>query len=285
MGTIQLKNTEFNYEVISKVDGKRPLIIICQYCDSDGSKSFNPTKFFSKQIPMLKKYFTLIFLYLPEKNHLKNTKITLPQPDNNLSVAYTKAIHILTEHLKITQKIGLLGYSHFGGAVVQKYAMDYLNNVEFMIILNGGDLVVDTPIRNIFWNLLPQFSREHLDQVILTSFDNILKNISPFIKKTLKIGEVGLTKTEIQDFDDLIYDDIDRMIANSLEPFNILCPTLLIGAELDEYAPPNMITKLHKYIPNSAVKIVTMAGHLGLIQRYDVFNSMIIKFLKRNELL
>ena len=65
----------------------------------------------------------------------------------------------------------------------------------------------------------------------------------------------------------------------------VRCPTLIVGAELDNFAPLYMSKELNAKIFGSDLKIVSMAGHFGLSQRFQEYNNMMSHFLNKQALL
>ena len=83
--------------------------------------------------------------------------------------------------------------------------------------------------------------------------------------------------------DGIIEQEIFDMIQNPLDPSGITCPTLIIGAELDNYAPIWMSKELAFKIQDSEYEIIPMAGHFGVSHRAESYNKYILDFLKRQE--
>lgn len=69
---------------------------------------------------------------------------------------------------------------------------------------------------------------------------------------------------------------------NSLSS-DILCPTLIIGGRLDNFAPEQMSEALKKKIPNSRLEIIDMAGHFAPAQRKEIINKLICDFISKLE--
>ncbi len=71
------------------------------------------------------------------------------------------------------------------------------------------------------------------------------------------------------------------MIQHPINPSKIQCPTLIIGAELDNYAPLWMSKDLANKIPNSEYYVIPMCGHFGPNHRPEEYNKLISQFLKQ----
>ena len=57
-------------------------------------------------------------------------------------------------------------------------------------------------------------------------------------------------------------------------------PTLIIVGEKDKLTPPDMAYKIHALIKNSKISILKNAGHLTNIEKPELFNKIVLKFLK-----
>jgi pimeloyl-ACP methyl ester carboxylesterase len=156
--------------------------------------------------------------------------------------------------------------------------------VKLLILLNGGNLELDSTIRNIFWNLLPHFTRMNFEQIIQTTYPVLLERTIPFIRDAIKPPNVT-DLNEIKKLEEKIHDQIQDMIDKHIDLSHISCPTLIIGAELDNFAPVYMSKDLRKGIKNSELYIVTMAGHFGPSQRSREYNKIIMKFLQKHHLI
>ena len=58
-------------------------------------------------------------------------------------------------------------------------------------------------------------------------------------------------------------------------------PTLIMVGELDSLTPPSMSKEIMKEIKNSYMKIIPDAGHLINIEKPELFNQNLMKFLER----
>ena len=58
-------------------------------------------------------------------------------------------------------------------------------------------------------------------------------------------------------------------------------PTLIMVGELDSLTPPSMSKEIMREIKNSCIKIIPGAGHLINIEKPELFNENLIKFLER----
>ena len=199
----------------------------------------------------------------------------------NLRYDIIRDLEDLLKHLGVDENYGIIGHSLVGGMIGQLISIAHPENVDFLILLNSGYIMIDNVIRNIFYNLLPYFIRINFLDVVANSVENILDKIIPYILTSLadSINGMKLTKDELYM---LIEDQIFGMIKeiNDYDPSGINCPTLIIAGRLDNFAPEQMSEELHKKIPNSRLEILDMAGHFAPAQRKEVINELICDFIK-----
>jgi 3-oxoadipate enol-lactonase len=60
---------------------------------------------------------------------------------------------------------------------------------------------------------------------------------------------------------------------------SIHCPTLIIVGDEDVVTPPPLSDTLHKGIAGSELSVIPRSGHLSSIERSDVFNDTLARFL------
>ena len=237
---------------------------------------------FAKQIPFLKKYFKIILF-----DAVGHGKSDSPRSDfqENLIENTVKDLHHLLNLLEIDSKFGLMGHSLFGSCVSLEYTLKNPENVSFLTILNGGTLKLDNTIRNIFWNLLPQFTRINFKGIAQTSLDTIIDRTLPFIQNAIEPEEIETSNSEKEILREKIHSEILDMIELGLDPSPIICPCLIMGAELDNFAPSYMSIELHEEIENSELHIVKMTGHFGLSQIFQEYNEVIFNFLTKHNII
>jgi len=203
----------------------------------------------------------------------------------NLIENTVKDLQHLLNLLEIDSKFGFMGHSLFGSCVSLEYTLKNPEKVSFLIILNGGTLKLDNTIRNIFWNLLPQFTRMHFKGIAQLSLDIIIDRTLPFIQKAMEPEEIETTNFEKQIIKEKIRSEILDMNDFGLDPSLITCPCLIMGAELDNFAPSYMSKELHEEITDSELYIVKMTGHFGLTQISQEYNENIFTFLIKHKII
>ncbi len=259
------------YRVINAEKDYFPIVLVHGYGSS--------LAMFAKQIPFLKKYFKIILF-----DAVGHGKSDVPSEDlqENLIENTVKDLHHLLNLLEIDSKFGLMGHSLFGSCVSIDYTIKNPEDVSFLIILNGGTLKLENTIRNIFWNLLPQFTRMHFNGMAQASLNTIIDRTLPFIQKAIEPEEIETTISEKEIIRKKIRSEIKDMIEFGIDPSTITCPSLIIGAELDNFAPSYMSKELHDEIVDSELYIVKMTGHFGLSQIFQEYNETIFTFLTKH---
>jgi len=63
---------------------------------------------------------------------------------------------------------------------------------------------------------------------------------------------------------------------------SIKCPTLLLWGKQDSITPPFVGEKFHELIPNSELEFIDLCGHAPMMERPAEFNTILEKFLARN---
>ncbi|MHA1488766.1 MAG: alpha/beta fold hydrolase [Promethearchaeota archaeon] len=235
--------------------------------------------FFKEQIKVLKDHYRIIAfdaLGHGKSDHPK--KINLSK---NLRDDIIRDLEDLLNYLGVKEPFGMIGHSLVGGMIAQLICMKHPEKIKFLILLNSGYIIIDNVIRNIFYNLLPYFIRMNFLDVVENSVGEILDKTIPYILNALSstLNGIKLTKEELyMKIEDQIFTMINEIKA--YDPSSIICPTLIIGGRLDNFAPEAMSEELHKNIPNSQLEIIDMAGHFAPVQRKEIINELINNFIK-----
>jgi pimeloyl-ACP methyl ester carboxylesterase len=58
-------------------------------------------------------------------------------------------------------------------------------------------------------------------------------------------------------------------------------PSLVVGAELDMAIPPDHARALAEGLPNAELHIITGAGHMANLEKPEIFNQILLKFLAK----
>ena len=68
---------------------------------------------------------------------------------------------------------------------------------------------------------------------------------------------------------------------SAAELARIACPTLVLVGEHDELTPPEVSRDMHERIAGATLEVVPGAGHMTNLERPDVFNRALVRFLDR----
>jgi len=265
-------NVDLFYEVINNEKDLLPVVFVHGF-----GSSFS---MFDSQITLLKKSCKLILFDAEGHGKSQAYRQDIQQ---NLIENTIEDVNLLLDLLEINNKFGIIGHSLLGSCVALRMALKFPDRVKFLIIMNGGTLELDSTVRNIFWNLLPQFTRMNFHEMINNSVDLLIQKTLPFIRDAIK-NSLKDDKLNEKQLDQKIRDDILDMIENELDPSQIQCPTLILGAELDNFAPVYLSKTLRKKISNADLSIVSMAGHFGPSQRSKDYNRFIKLFLTKHKI-
>ncbi|MCP4761600.1 MAG: alpha/beta hydrolase [archaeon] len=260
-------NLNLYYKLIEEQDAKIPIVMLHGFGSSAG--------FFKEQINLLKKRNKIIVF--DAEGHGKSEINPKEKIEAHLITSTVDDLLELLYILNIDEPVGIIGHSLVGGCIAQKMALLHPEKVKFLVLLNSGTMYIDNPIRNIFWNLLPQRVRMNFNHIIQENLEILLDKTLPFIR-----GAILKDKLHSDFFydklDGIIESEIFDMIKNPMNPSTINCPTIIIGGELDNYAPIWMSKEISQKIQNSRIETIPMAGHFGPSHRSSAYNEIIINF-------
>ena len=268
------QNIEIYFEVVNEGENLPPLIFIHGYGSS--------LSIFGNQVKVLKQYFKI--LLFDARNHGHSDKIRLDLQENLLDHT-VQDVKLLIQYLKWTNSVGVIAHSLFGCGIAQEFANHYPADVRFLILLNGSPLVFDNHIRNVFWNLLPQFTKKTFQSLTPDAFNTLIDHTFPYITTNLVADNNSLDEPQKTDLKNLVTREIRDLMTDELDTSQIRCPTLLIGSELDNISPISAIKALKAVISQAEVHIVSMTGHHGLTQRFQQYNNSILHFLQNHAII
>ncbi|MHA1744416.1 MAG: alpha/beta fold hydrolase [Promethearchaeota archaeon] len=268
------QNIEIYFEVVNDGENLPPLVFIHGYGSS--------LSIFVNQVKILQPYFKI--LLFDARNHGHSDKIRLDLQENLLDHT-VQDVKLLINYLKWKNPVGVIAHSLFGCGIAQEFANHYPAEVRFLILLNGSSLVFDNHIRNVFWNLLPQFTKKNFKTLTPDAFNTLIDHAFPFITTNLIADNNSLDESQKVDLKKLVTQEIKDLMTDELDMSQIRCPTLLIGSELDHISPISTIKTLKVLIPHAEVDIVGMTGHQGLTQRFQQYNNSILRFLQNHTII
>ncbi len=187
------------------------------------------------------------------------------------------AVEKLTRVLGI-ERCAVVGNS-LGGAVALRFAVDYPKNVEKLVLMAPGGIenqpdyflmpamatmkevfmsatpVTEERLRYFFEEAMVVDKRFIDDQLVRERFE-MMKLQNPQVIKTMKVPNMAERLGEIK------------------------CPALGFWGMNEQIMPETGILKLAKGMPNMRMILVPKAGHWVMIEHRDLFNRMILDFLK-----
>ena len=184
-------------------------------------------------------------------------------------------------------KVSILGHS-LGGSIAQKYAFDYPNNVEKLILANTKCGAPNFPFSynaKMFFLLI----KSYLSSIIQKrDFKEIAVEKFPYAMKgyyfSEKHGEYAGKYAEglkSKKFESLM-EEMDILKKRKLEKFEeetskIICRTLIIAGKYDKIVSLKEHESLNKLIKNSEMKMLD-TGHFSFMEKPRDFVEYIINF-------
>ncbi|MFQ5934222.1 MAG: alpha/beta fold hydrolase, partial [Dehalococcoidia bacterium] len=184
-------------------------------------------------------------------------------------------LHHLLAKLNI-DKVYLLGHS-MGGVIAQRFALDYPDPVEALILVATSSEV--GPKATAGWEdrirlveekgmegmvtfgqrvYTPEFAAAHSDVVEERTKRLLANDPKAYVKATRAISKYNYTG----------------------ELARIKCPTLILQGEEDVLTPPGGSVIMHRNIPGSELKMYKGCGHMVPSEKEGEFVSDILNFLK-----
>ena len=191
-------------------------------------------------------------------------------PGKDSIAAYADdVLHFIREAGLSQSNLVLCGMS-MGGAVVQQLLIAHPERFKAGILVNTGARLKVLPV--IF-------------ETVNTDFEGLIRNIpamslspatdrSQFEEQILDFSSQCDARTAIQDFTACNAFDVMAQIPS------ITCPVLVLSAEHDLSTPPKYGLWLKQNLKNAEHVHVDNAGHFSMIEKADVVNTAIRKFLE-----
>ena len=203
---------------------------------------------------------------------------SLPEKYPTLTM-FSLQIKELMDHCNF-DRIILAGFS-LGGMIVRRFAQDFPELVEGLIIINSPHVRSQKQQKSIE----ARVSLSEKSGPTATISAAITRWFSEnFIKGNPLI--IDKVKKWILSNDPIIYPKIYKILAYDLEeiikpqpPIN--CPTLIITADQDYGNGPEMSEKIANEISQSQMHIMRNLKHMGLVEDPNQFGSIIKPFLRQ----
>ncbi|OPG11062.1 alpha/beta hydrolase [Streptomyces sp. GKU 895] len=218
----------------------------------------------------------------------------LSDPRDYTLATYTHFLHAVIEHLGVAE-VALLGHSH-GGFVAQRYALDHPERLASLVLYDTSPMTGEE-----FWAAavanMTGFVQRHADERpevatyivgLTTRLDRsddagatkMLRTISPayFHDYWGREEEFAAGRASL------------RMFAapawGAEPPFDVrgelsrlAVPTLVLVGDDDFICGPRWAHMLHRLLPDARLVILEKTGHLGHIERPEMFTAAVRDFL------
>jgi len=189
-------------------------------------------------------------------------------------------------------KIGIIGHSA-GGLVALKYAINYPQNLQHLILLNTFPAFD----RKYVKDSLAEIQAKNPSPEVMKAFN--ARNVTSLeeLKQNLRI----MNYLYVSDFNSEIKKRFDKMIENMifnldiseingllLSKFNVLediskitAPTLIIGGIGDAVVPVSQAKRLHENIRDSEIYLFEKSGHYPFLEEPELFINIILEWFNK----
>jgi proline-specific peptidase len=272
---IEVKDDRLYYESYGK---GRPLVLI--------HSAWASHEWWQWQVPDLSRGYQ-VFLY-DVRGHGQST----PLRDFFSVEGFTKDLEIFLQRLQIDETV-LIGWS-MGGIIAMQHCLDHPTKVKALILIaTSGHRIPGLKLRiyshylQALLSLLMDFaqprkydrSAQQFPQQNLWLEHQVRNMLSPLASKEV----FDWVLTDVRDnprenFFTVIKSLWNWEAGNKLRQIKV--PTLIMAGQDDTLAPPRFSQMLHDTIPNSTLRIIENTSHYLVLERPDVVNAEILKFLK-----
>ncbi|UCE51430.1 MAG: alpha/beta hydrolase [Desulfobacterales bacterium] len=275
MPFIEVKDDRLYYESYGK---GRPLVLI--------HSAWASHEWWQWQVPDLSRGYQ-VFLY-DVRGHGQST----PLRDVFSVEGFTKDLEIFLQRLQIDETV-LIGWS-MGGIIAMQNCLDHPTKVKALILIaTSGHRIPGLKLRiyshylQALLSLLMDFaqprkydrSAQQFPQQNLWLEHQVRNMLSPLASKEV----FDWVLTDIRDnprenFFTVIKSLWNWEAGNKLRQIKV--PTLIMAGQDDTLAPPRFSQLLHDTIPNSRLRIIENTSHYLVLERPELVNAEILKFLK-----
>jgi pimeloyl-ACP methyl ester carboxylesterase len=243
--------------------------------------------FFSEQIPMLVKngYRVITWDWRGHgKSGWNGSLKNISSKEELLELMYDD-FKTLIAHLEIDEPYGLIGHSA-GAGVGLSIALSNPDEVVALTILNSSYVLAENFAEKAVWQVIPPILEATFNPIVQIPYKLVMRSSVPLISLALNKSSKRV-RSWIEDLIGVKKRTVMEEIKN-LKNYNLLdelpkvnIPCLIIAGQLDVLTPPRRARTLHKKIPNSELHIIRNTGHLSMVERSDLVNKHLIRFLKR----
>ena len=238
------------------------------------------------QVPELSKDYQVLSLDIRGHGHSSPLKAAYSVD------GFTRDLESFLQKVEIDQAV-LVGWS-MGGIISMEYCLNHPSKVRALILIATRGHRNPQMKRRIMFQYLQARLSLLMDFTSPRKYDRAAEGFSGEQERVKREVENMLSPTTPREVFDWVMDDITNKprenyfeVAKSIwnweageELKRINVPTLIMVGEKDSRTPPRFSHLLHAEIPNSRLVIVKDAGHCLALERPQVVNTEIIRFLK-----
>ena len=238
------------------------------------------------QVPELSKDYQVLSLDVRGHGHSSPLKAAYSVD------GFTRDLESFLQKVEIDQAV-LVGWS-MGGIISMEYCLNHPSKVRALILIATRGHRNPQMKRRIMFQYLQARLSLLMDFTSPRKYDRAAEGFSGEQERVKREVANMLSPTTPREVFDWVMDDITNKprenyfeVAKSIwnweageELKRINVPTLIMVGEKDSRTPPRFSHLLHAEIPNSRLVIVKDAGHCLALERPQVVNTEIIRFLK-----
>jgi len=181
----------------------------------------------------------------------------------------------LLDYLSITSAV-VVGHS-LGSMVAQRFVGKHPERTK-ALILAGGEAELDTNAKNILTERAKLIDAQGLFAVV----DSWLSAVLSPATREANSALAGLVREMFLANDAKTYAMHCLALRDGSalkDQANIVCPTLLLVGDHDLVTPIRWQQQIAAGIVNSRIRIIPYTGHMTMLERPDVFNTVFMDFL------
>lgn len=204
-----------------------------------------------------------------------------PPPSMPSLVLFSEQLKDLLDEIEV-ESASIVGFS-LGGMINRRFAMDYPDRVQSLIILNSPHK--RDPDEQL---LVEERAKKTAKGGSAATLDTTLKRWFTADFLSSQVNEIERVREWVLSNDPTIYAQCRFVLAAGVKELiqpnpPISRPTLVATCENDSGSTPEMTLSIASEIKNAISVIVPKLQHLGLIERPDLFISLVQDFLERNK--
>ena len=230
------------------------------------------------QVPELSQSYRV--LSLDVRGHGQSSPLEKPDSVDN----FARDLDILLQKVG-ADEVALVGWS-MGGIISMEYCLSNPSRVKALVLIaTRGQRNPKTKLRVWLQQIQARLSlmMDFADYEASDYHDQVQKEIRGMLspatpKEVIDWMMTDLTNNPRRSFFEVAKSLWDWEAGERLATINV--PTLIMVGEEDTRTPPRFSHLLHAKIPNSKLVVVENCGHYLLMERPDIVNSEIMRFLK-----